>query len=882
MYFPEDEHIARQMQCELNSDQLYTIQKENLNPIDNNLELADPTPSIHDLFVRFNKKFFWGSLDMVQVLWSNRMTRCAGLCYFEGRHGLCKISLSAPLLSLRPRKDLVETLLHEMIHAYLFVTNNYSDRDDHGPEFHKHMYRINREAGTNISVYHTFYDEVEYYKRHIWRCNGTCRFKKPYFGFVKRTMNRPPGPADTWWKQHKLQCNGTFIKISEPDKPKRQTAKIKKQKGTSKFKDIRDLFQSQTVGRCKEKSNVKTYADLIFNLEDTDKKLKGNFEKDEIKHKEVTNGTQEETSKKDISIMKHTNAQMNDPKSLGESRDVNWPLVGNVGSKTIGNYMSPRDAVRSVWSKKFSQDSVEKEPLPKEKNCASNYMNKDEQVNQTRKSEGSGNENIKQEINVEEFKQCPVCSKAILTDQVNNHLESCIDFNIANDEINEDDENEITCDSVPCPCCYKWFLESKRKRQPLGSDGHNNINLKNKKSWNKKGKPEKAKKRIANEEIDSDLEDDLSLQNDYKYSSESEVEETVQEKRLRLARTYLEEIEKEEQKRLETEDVDKDVITQRLKEDALEKAGKLRKNVADLYSCCGDYLVLKCKEHSRSITCLAVSNDNQFLFSASDDFNIVKWSVKYREKKFVIKRTDAHGHKRKILTLAVSCDSHFLASGGLEPIIKIWNADDLTYIHSFNGHKIDVTGLAFRKNTHQLFSCSSDKSVKIWNLDDMTYVETLYGHSNGITSIDALARDRAVTSGGRDSSLRIWKVPEESHLVLNGHKESIDCVKLLNENNCISGSDNGNVCLWSSLKKKPVFTLAAAHGLNPASNTPNWISFEKCLEAQVDGNINCMLFTNDGRYLIVGVGQEHRIGRWHSKKNVKNAIFLIPLLKKNS
>jgi hypothetical protein len=32
--------------------------------------------------------------------------------------------ISIPLLKLRPRKDLVETLLHEMIHAYLFVTDN--------------------------------------------------------------------------------------------------------------------------------------------------------------------------------------------------------------------------------------------------------------------------------------------------------------------------------------------------------------------------------------------------------------------------------------------------------------------------------------------------------------------------------------------------------------------------------------------------------------------------------------------------------------------------------------------------------------------------------------------------------------------------------------
>lgn len=39
-----------------------------------------------------------------------------------------------------------------MIHAYLFVTQNRKDREDHGPEFHKHMHRINKEAGTNITV----------------------------------------------------------------------------------------------------------------------------------------------------------------------------------------------------------------------------------------------------------------------------------------------------------------------------------------------------------------------------------------------------------------------------------------------------------------------------------------------------------------------------------------------------------------------------------------------------------------------------------------------------------------------------------------------------------------------------------------------------------
>jgi hypothetical protein len=30
-------------------------------------------------------------------------------------------------------------------------------------------------------------------------------------------MNRAPGPNDNWWAAHKSSCNGSFIKIKEPE-----------------------------------------------------------------------------------------------------------------------------------------------------------------------------------------------------------------------------------------------------------------------------------------------------------------------------------------------------------------------------------------------------------------------------------------------------------------------------------------------------------------------------------------------------------------------------------------------------------------------------------------------------------------------------------------
>ncbi|KAA0195714.1 Zinc finger RAD18 domain containing protein [Fasciolopsis buskii] len=156
-------------------------------------ETLDPTPDIRALFTQFDAEYFYGKLTSVEVRWSPRMTLCAGLCCYEGRGGLCSIRLSEPLLKLRPRSDLIETLLHEMIHAFLFVTQK--DR-----------------------VFHTFHREVENYQKHWWRCTGVCRNRPPFFGYVKRAMNRAPGPNDTWWDQHQALCQGTFVKIKEPEK----------------------------------------------------------------------------------------------------------------------------------------------------------------------------------------------------------------------------------------------------------------------------------------------------------------------------------------------------------------------------------------------------------------------------------------------------------------------------------------------------------------------------------------------------------------------------------------------------------------------------------------------------------------------------------------
>lgn len=132
-----------------------------------------------------------------------------------------------------------------MIHAYIFTKfGGTLHRDGHGPDFTSIMKRINDRSGSRITVYHTFHAEIKQCRKHMWRCNGPCKERAPFYGWCRRSMNRPPQPADWWWNNHRMSCGGTYIKVSEPV----SEGKASPRKGTkgspTKAGSMTDYFKS--------------------------------------------------------------------------------------------------------------------------------------------------------------------------------------------------------------------------------------------------------------------------------------------------------------------------------------------------------------------------------------------------------------------------------------------------------------------------------------------------------------------------------------------------------------------------------------------------------------------------------------------------------------
>ncbi|CAE6461084.1 unnamed protein product [Rhizoctonia solani] len=402
-------------------------------------------------------------------------------------------------------------------------------------------------------------------------------------------------------------------------------------------------------------------------------------------------------------------------------------------------------------------------------------------------------------------------------------------------------------------------------------------------------------------ESDAGNIDDMDLRADEVDPGESGDEdnlETPAEKRLRLARMVLEERRQElAGDEIDAAEIDKELLASRLKQDTLQHSGKISLFLASKLEASSP--VSRYTRRQRlPVTATVASDDGSILYTGSKDGSITKWSLrnithistfakislhtlpmtgKGKGKGRRVARADVEGHIDEVLALAISFDGRYLASGGRDRRILVWDVKEDKFVKAFEGHKDAITALAFRKNTLQLYSASLDRTIKLFDLGVMGYVETLFGHQDGTSSLDALYGETAVSSGMRDRTLRYWKIADETQLVFRGggrsklrevleggmeeasggeedeeegnqvgsrkrkgkEKEksksflegSIDCVAMLDESTFVSGGDSGSICLWFTSKKKPVFTQSLAHGMHEHVSesegtiaTPRWIT----------------------------------------------------------
>ncbi|KAK7331265.1 hypothetical protein VNO77_25485 [Canavalia gladiata] len=459
-------------------------------------------------------------------------------------------------------------------------------------------------------------------------------------------------------------------------------------------------------------------------------------------------------------------------------------------------------------------------------------------------------------------------------------------------------------------------------------------------------------------EIESDFDEDGFFAGDDANADEESEEETGAEARKRIAQDYLQmvrQIAKKEKEREEVEEEEDEeggrdsLVAQKLIKEQQEESGRVRRAIASRVKVSDDGFRVLVK-HRHCVTAVALSEDDLKGFSASKDGTIMKWDVNSGQCERYKWPSDSvlksHGLKdpqgsatkqsKHVLALAVSSDGRYLATGGLDRHVHIWDTRTREHLQAFPGHRAPVSCLTFRQGTSELFSGSFDRTVKIWNVEDRTYMNTLFGHQSEILSIDCLRKERVLTAG-RDRSMQLFKVHEESRLVFRAPASSLECCCFVNNDELLSGSDDGSIELWSVMRKKPAYILRNAHALpmdsmksdqNDSERLPNgnlengyhhagnhqcssvfsWVSavtvcrnsdlaasgagngsvqlwaiesetkdIKSLYKVPLVGFVNSLAFAKSAEFLVAGVGQEPRLGRWGRNAEAGNGVSILPL-----
>ena len=356
--------------------------------------------------------------------------------------------------------------------------------------------------------------------------------------------------------------------------------------------------------------------------------------------------------------------------------------------------------------------------------------------------------------------------------------------------------------------------------------------------------------------IDSD--DDSSSSSDEKASFSSfEEEEDLATRKVRLAKEYLQRLERQPEEDASSsssgdDDDDEsdasDRLGRRLQRQRLKQQGTWQRNVADKVearisklshtvltnvhttttsqTAWGDARhVQLLRGHDLTPTAVALYQDGTRALSGAKDHSVLLWDVERGQKLATLcphwrhrHQTTNHHHRTAGQVLAVAAAEPYVAVGSRDGLVRIFDVranhhQQQHLVQEFRGHKGAVTDLCFRPHSLQLFSASEDRCIRHYNLQEMMYMETLYGHQFAVTAMDCPVKERPV-SVGRDRTARAWKLAQDTHLIFRGGSriQNAESISMIKDDWFITGHEDGNLSLWFSEKKKAVAVQPAAHG----------------------------------------------------------------------
>ncbi len=219
-------------------------------------------------------------------------------------------------------------------------------------------------------------------------------------------------------------------------------------------------------------------------------------------------------------------------------------------------------------------------------------------------------------------------------------------------------------------------------------------------------------------------------------------------------------------------------------------------------------IVVKNVGHQSVVKSLAFSPDGKYLAVGGDDNTIKVWDLQNGKPLTALK------HNGAINSVAFSYDGKYLASGSNDSTIKIWNAQNWIEIRTLPKEKSAIKTISFNPDG-KILASGGYQSIKLWNVKTWKEIHCIAAHTSYISSISFSSDGKYLVSGSEDCKVKLWDVKTKEEVRnMDANSQWVNCVSFSPDCKYVAfASSDKTIGLWNFESKKKSITILKQNGI---------------------------------------------------------------------